>query len=192
MIVKKYEQFSLDGKEFQIFQDMDGCLTSFEEDFQSIKANKLRLSPDQYDSINGKYSMWKLIGTQGKKWWSHMNWKSDGKELWDFIKKYDPIILSAPSHDPDSSKGKMEWIERELGISQPSATVSPKNDRWDESSRVILNSQKYMFNKRYDNSILIDDTKKQIDNWVNNGGIGILHKNTKDTIKQLKNIIESI
>lgn len=180
------------GKEFQIFQDMDGCLTDFEGNFKNIKANKDNLNPNEYDSVNGKFSMWRLIEPEGIEWWSEMPWKEDGKQLWNYIKQYDPIILSAPSRDADSSRGKMIWIERELGISQPSPTVSPKNHRWDEDSKVILNGQKYMFNKRYPNSILIDDTERQIDNWVNSGGIGILHTSTEDTINQLKEIIDNL
>ena len=169
-----------------------GCLTDFSKRFQEIKSNKRGLTPEEYDKVNGKYSMWRLIGQEGIEWWSEMDWMPDGKVLWDYIKKYDPIILSAPSRDPASAKGKMIWINRELGFNQPSATVSPKNHRWDEDSKVILNSQKYMFNKRYENSILIDDTPNQVDNWVNNGGIGILHTSANDTIFKLEEIINNL
>ena len=36
------------------------------------------------------------------------------------------------------------------------------------------------------NSILIDDRPSNIEQWRNKGGIGILHINTNDTLKQLK------
>jgi len=36
---------------------------------------------------------------------------------------------------------------------------------------------------------LIDDLPRNIDPWIEAGGIGILHKNTEDTIKKLKKII---
>jgi hypothetical protein len=57
---------------------------------------------------------------------------------------------------------------------------------------MIINTQKDLFAKRFENSILVDDTKKKINGWRAAGGIGILHKNTKDTIKQLNEIIEKI
>jgi hypothetical protein len=38
------------------------------------------------------------------------------------------------------------------------------------------------------NKILIDDKPETIDNWNNAGGIGILYKNTPDTLKQLKTL----
>jgi hypothetical protein len=46
------------------------------------------------------------------------------------------------------------------------------------------NKQKYS-NK---NSILIDDRKSNIDQWIEKGGIGILHENTEKTINELISI----
>ena len=39
-----------------------------------------------------------------------------------------------------------------------------------------------------ENKILIDDMEKNIQQWRDNGGIGILHTSTADTIKQLKEL----
>ena len=38
------------------------------------------------------------------------------------------------------------------------------------------------------NHILIDDRKSNIDQWISQGGIGILHTSAADTIQQLKKI----
>ena len=38
------------------------------------------------------------------------------------------------------------------------------------------------------NKILIDDRPDNIEQWRSKGGIGILHTNTADTLKQLQNI----
>ena len=35
-------------------------------------------------------------------------------------------------------------------------------------------------------NVLIDDRQSNIDAWESEGGIGILHKNARDTIKELK------
>ena len=173
---------------FTVYLDMDGVLTDFEEDFKSIPNNTENLSFDDYDKKHGKFSSWQIIGDEGLKWWSEMSWKNDGKELWNYLKKYDPTILSAPSRDPLSAKGKVIWVNRELGLDIKSATRSPKDNRWDIDSKMILNSQKYMFSKRYPNSILIDDTKKKISDWRDSGGIGILHTDTKSTIEKFEKI----
>jgi hypothetical protein len=188
--VLKFGDFSTD-RPFTYFCDMDGVLTAFEERFSAISGG---LSPDEYDKKHGKLSFWKLIETEGLSWWSDMEWIKGGKEIWDFINKdNDAIICSSPSRSPLSSKGKVIWIERELGIKQESATRSPKNSRWDVDSRIILASQKYLFNQRYRNSILIDDTPKQINNWREKGGIAVLHKgDAAETIAELKRITSEL
>jgi hypothetical protein len=38
------------------------------------------------------------------------------------------------------------------------------------------------------NSILIDDREKNIEQWRNAGGIGVLHTDAASTIKQLKDL----
>ncbi len=188
--IKLFEDF--DQKPFQIFQDMDGCLTDFEGSFKAIKINKKKLSPEEYDRAHGKHSFWKVIETEGLPWWEDMPWMPDGRELWEFVSQYDPIILSAPSRQKESAIGKIKWCNRELGFDQDYATRSPKNGKWPEDSKIILNSQKYLFNKRYPNSILIDDTKKKIEDWRRNGGIGIHHRSASKTIDELKKIIEKL
>ncbi len=49
---------------------------------------------------------------------------------------------------------------------------------------IILNEKKYQHAKS--NSILIDDYIENIIPWREKGGIAIYHKNTDDTIKELK------
>jgi len=179
-------------KNYQIFCDMDGVLTDFENRFINIPANTEKLSFDEYDEKYGKYSAWEIIEEEGIRWWSHMPWIKDGKKLWEFINKNnDVIICSSPSRSILSSNGKVIWIERELGIKQNEATRSPK--RWDNDSRIVLSSQKYLFCNRFKNSILIDDTPKQINNWVNAGGIGILHTGDVElTINKIKDIVSKL
>lgn len=179
------DSFKNDRK-FTLYVDMDGVLTDFEGDFEKISNG---VPFDKHLSKNDLKTTWGLIDNEGVEWWSEMNWKTDGKKLWNHVLKYDPVILSSPSRHPDSSKGKSIWCKRELGINQDEYTRSPKNSRWDVDSKIILCSSKSMFAKRYPNSILIDDTPKKIKGWVEAGGIGILHKNTEDTIKQLTDII---
>jgi hypothetical protein len=188
---KEKEKKYYTDKTFTVYLDMDGVLTNFNGDFQNIPSNIERLTFEEYEEKNGKTSSWKIIDEMGLKWWSEMSWLPDGKELWNYMSKYDPTILSAPSRYPNSAsaKGKVIWVNRELGLNIENATRSPKPNKWEEGSRMILSSQKYLFAKRYPNSILIDDTKKKIVEWRNNGGIGILHTDTKSTIEKFKEII---
>jgi hypothetical protein len=93
----------------------------------------------------------------------------DGKQLWSYIKKHSPTILSAPSQSDESKIGKRIWIKRELG-NIPTILAYDKG--------------KYA----HSNGILIDDRKDFIDKWLAGGGIGILHKTTPQTIKELKKL----
>ena len=48
----------------------------------------------------------------------------------------------------------------------------------------MTGSQKGMF--AMEGSVLIDDRQKNLDSWIEHGGIGILHVSAEDTINQLK------
>lgn len=83
-----------------------------------------------------------------------------------------PDVLDGSVVVANSITGKYNWIERELG--QPfanDAIICPYGDK----SRFARSDR-----------ILIDDTPHNIDSWVNAGGIGILHRNIKDTACQLR------
>jgi hypothetical protein len=95
----------------------------------------------------------------------------DGKELWSYIEKHNPELLSAPSRQPDSRVAKHDWVNKEL-----------------PEVHLILRSAKHKKDFASPTSILIDDRVDNIADWVSAGGIGILHKNTEDTIQQLKDL----
>jgi hypothetical protein len=40
----------------------------------------------------------------------------------------------------------------------------------------------------FEGSILVDDRQKNIDSWVENGGIGIVHTSAENTINELKKL----
>jgi hypothetical protein len=93
----------------------------------------------------------------------------DGKQLWDYIKDKQPTLLSAPSRKPASRLGKRLWVKNNIPGTPLVLAAADKKQNY--SGR---------------NKILIDDRLDNIEQWVSQGGIGILHKNTQDTIKQLQ------
>tara|TARA_R110000772_G_scaffold81439_2_gene173235 strand:+ start:23082 stop:23714 length:633 start_codon:yes stop_codon:yes gene_type:complete len=198
--IKTFEQlFNKDTPQnFKLYVDLDGVLTDFDKRFVELKENTENLNSHEYEDKYGKSAFWELIEKYGLDWWSNMEWMPDGKELWEHVLKYDPCILSAPSRSQTCVEGKTIWCKRELGIEQELPTISPKvhkdpkYNRWDIDTQMIINTQKYLFAKRFKNSILIDDTKKKIDGWKEKGGIGILHKDTESTIEKLNKIIEDL
>jgi hypothetical protein len=172
----------------RIFCDLDGVLVDFDRGFAEIPENSDQLLPSEYEEEHGKNSIWALIDKYGESYWSELYWKNDGRELWDYLEEYKPIILSSPSRSQDSITGKTKWVRLNLGIKQ-----QPITKRTDQTpdSRLILMQQKHLF-ATGPNDILIDDTRSKIDKWVEAGGTGILHNDSTDTIKVLETILERI
>jgi hypothetical protein len=95
----------------------------------------------------------------------------DGKTYWDYIKKYNPILLSSPSASSTSRLGKRLWVKNNL-----------------PGTKLILARAKDKQNYACKDCILIDDRPSNIDQWRSQGGIGILHTSASDTIRQLKEL----
>ena len=152
--------------QYTIYCDMDGVLVDFDRGYQELTG----MTTQQADAIGGD-TFWEPLIQAGAKWWITLNWMPDGKQLWNYIKKYTPILLSAPSKQESSRLGKRVWVKREL-----------------PDVKLILRpaSQKQQYASP--TSILIDDREKNIDQWEAAGGIGILHTSTANTIEQLKQL----
>ncbi len=150
--------------EYKIFCDMDGVLVNFKDGYEELTG----ITTKEADSKGPAY-FWKPVDTAGENFWAQLDWMSDGKQLWSFIKKYSPELLSSPSRSKSSAIGKHKWVNKH--ISGVKLNLSPRG-------------QKQNFAKP--NHILIDDMKKTIDEWNAKGGIGILHTSATNTIKQLK------
>jgi hypothetical protein len=180
----KYIKESENQDSIRIFQDMDGCLTDFENYFR--KFNPEKLTPHEYEAKYGDKSIWPFIDKGGVEYWENMPWMTDGKELWDYVSKYNPTILSAPSKNNDSKIGKVKWLEKNIRLPNYNVQTKAKHG-WDGTSKVILNSDKWRY-ATGPKDILIDDTPKKINTWKNAGGTGILHTSAKNTIQQLKEL----
>ena len=76
-------------------------------------------------------------------------------------------------HINNAGKDKISWAHRLLS---PTVRVN-----------IVFKEEKKRFCEGID-SILIDDLRKNIDEWREYGGTGILHKSTGDTMKILKNL----
>ena len=113
-MLKNFSQFVNEkrGEDIRIFCDLDGVLVDFNRGFKNLEENSDKLTPKEYDKEHGKHSMWKIIDPEGEKFWIRLKWTKDGRELWDYLTRYNPIILSSPSRSKHSIPGKMEWIKQ--------------------------------------------------------------------------------
>lgn len=165
--------YLFEQNDFILYCDMDGVLTDFDSRAREVGYK----GPLGY----GKYGkdLWKIVIARGVPFWSKMKWLKDGKKLWDYIEKYNPVILSSVGNSlisklgRNGTQGKKEWLKRELG--QKFADKA-----------LITAGKKYKFAKS--NAILIDDSEKHIKEFKENSGQAILHKSADETIKQLKKL----
>jgi FMN phosphatase YigB (HAD superfamily) len=149
--------------DYKIYCDMDGVLVDFDKGYFKLTGHKLdgvhRTDTDFWDPIN----------RAGYDFWINLEWMSDGKRLWNYIEKYNPKLLSAPSRQEDSRVAKLDWVYKDL-----------------PDVHLILRSAKHKKDFATPTSILIDDRLDNIQGWRDAGGIGIHHVSTKHTIDQLK------
>ena len=151
---------------YKIYVDMDGVLVDFDGGYEKLTGMTTREADKK-----GPEFFWKPISKAGAKWWITLNWMPDGKQLWDYVKKYNPELLSAPSREEASKMGKRIWVKREL-----------------PGAKLILRSADKKQEFASPTSILIDDREKNIEQWEAAGGIGILHTDASSTIKKLKEL----
>ena len=152
--------------QYTIYCDMDSVLVDFDRGYQELTG----MTTQQADAIGGD-TFWEPLIKAGAKWWITLNWMPDGKQLWNYIKKYTPILLSAPSREESSKLGKRVWVKRELPGTKLILRYAPQKQEYASPT-----------------SILIDDREKNIDQWEAAGGIGILHTSAANTIEQLKQL----
>ena len=163
------EEAFLNEDKYTVYSDMDGVLVDFENRFKRFSKD---IPPQKYEDKFGKEKFWDLIDNQiGVRFWAGMPWMSDGKQLWDYIKNYTPILLSSPSRSNSSRLGKRIW--RKINL---------------PSTKLILAQADKKQNYATPNSVLIDDRESNIDQWIKAGGIGILHTDTASTINKLKKL----
>jgi 5'(3')-deoxyribonucleotidase len=151
----------------RLYIDLDGVITDFNQQLAKLLDKKLERSWD----FGNDPKVWKKIDEAGEGFWKSMEWMPEGKELWDAAKKYNPIILTAPSRHQSSWAGKRAWLKENLP-KVPYIIESKKEKHADKDS------------------VLIDDREKNIKKWRDAGGIAIHHKDAKSTIKKLKEIMK--
>jgi 5'(3')-deoxyribonucleotidase len=132
-----------------VFCDLDGVLADFDQGIQ----NKLNLPKEKISNT----LMWSTIN-KSEAFFENLPWMPKGRELWDKIKKYDPIVLTG-SPNEKSSKQKRNWCERELG----------------EHIHVITCKSRDKSKYCIPDSVLIDDRLDNQDKWKDAGGKFLLY-----------------
>ena len=157
----------------RIYLDMDGVLCDFGK---------------QIEKATGKSKAAWLKIPSSRKWdtvldypdfWANMPWLGQGKVMYNFVKKYNPHILSAymeKTHDPNCIPGKSAWVRKNLGMSGGRVNLVRRKDK---QNYAMVAGQP---------AILIDDYEKNTSQFTQKGGIGITFKSAGQVISQLKKL----
>jgi len=189
---------------YQIYCDMDGVLVNFEgaaieqinkdlkdETITGKNIDKLReklaqlgryeiikQDLDKMDKGNRLQSarnyMYRRLDDD-EEFWANLPWAVGGQELWSYISKFNPYILTAPMKGEGSKKGKDIWIQKNLNPRPEKVFMSHKKYNWAVGDEDKPN-------------ILIDDFTTNTIPWEEHGGIAILHTDTSSTIQKLEKL----
>lgn len=151
-----------------IYLDMDGVICDFLAQWNLY--SKTGMNPKDFNALVGDEDFYEELRKYGEKYWSEMPWMKDGELLYNYLKKYRPIILTTPIKDSEDCRtGKIKWVKKFLQ-SKTQILFSDKKEDYADS-----------------HAILIDDKVSNCNKFVINGGNAIIHTSATETIKQLKN-----
>ena len=113
------------------------------------------------------------VMTDDRHFWMNLPWQPEGRKFWDYIKKYNPIILSRPT-DLQSLIGKKKWVKDNLGLTGDKVQI-----RYNKSPYASYKGKV---------GILIDDFESNVSKFQAAGGRTILYKSESQAIKELKSL----
>jgi len=196
--VMREEEIKNPIEQYQIFCDLDGVLVDLVGGVHNaihndppidVSAGHLKAQQLAREALNGeplkqehinKYDEGFLkpvrnfmmrVMREDRRFWMSLPWTRDGRLLWDYIKQYNPIVLSIPT-DLQSLIGKKKWVKDNLGLS---------------GKRVEIRYKKAPF-AQYNGKtgLLIDDWVKNINSFEAAGGQTVHFTNAQQAIAALK------
>ena len=148
-----------------LWVDMDGVLCAYNRAYEALGGD-----PSEKGSKKAK----RLQNVPH--FYRDLDWEPGGQELWNFVKHYDPHIMSAKSNYLKfSGPDKLEWVEHNLHMTGPKV--------------VICNYPQDKQKHCRPGDILVDDNTKNCSEWINAGGVAVIHHNAEQTIRKLKEIL---
>jgi len=149
-----------------VFLDMDGVIVDLGSPLMTLPTNVIynKSGKETYSQHYelGKWDIFddSLFDNIGEEFWTNLNWTPDGKEILSGIEekygKDNVFILSTPT-GTGSLQGKYNWIQKNIP---------------DYSKRYFFGNPKFACSGM--NKLLIDDSDRNINQFIKAGGNGIL------------------
>jgi hypothetical protein len=155
----------------KLFIDMDGVLCDFNLGVKNLGEEFVAGLEDDAP-IEAKQKMWDAIEKAGDSFWADLEWTADGKDLWEVVKKFNPIILSSPGEFRYAPSGKALWVKKNI-----------------PGTSLFLSDSKSEYIDPYQLSVLIDDSENNVGGWKERGGEGILHTTAGNTEKKFLELL---
>jgi len=153
--------------DYTIYIDLDGVLVDFDRGFTELGKG----DPESFKETHTDKEFWDAV-REKPHFFLGLGWMPDGRELWNYVKGLNPIILTRVGPVPHCAQDKRDWVEKNLGSDIKIIPTTKKEKYANESS------------------ILIDDMEKNLYPWMDAGGISIKHTSAENTIKKLKYILD--
>lgn len=153
----------------KIYLDMDGVIADFDKRYKA----RYKMEPKEAEEHKEFDKFFTQFINDGE--FATLDLMPDAMELINYLRslKVPTEILSSSAsekRDPQIRPQKMEWLKKN-NIEFPAIIVPGKRHKKDYSNK---------------NTLLIDDTPVNIDQWRREGGVGILHTDAQTTINILK------
>ena len=163
------EQFQ---RHYKLFLDLDGVLADFDRRIMDI-FGKL---PHQ---IHPGYMWSTLAKTDG--FYRHLPWIGEGKDLWNTLSVFGPVILTGVPRGKWAVAQKLDWCERELG-SKTEVITCYTREKPEKAGELCPEGII---------PVLIDDRDKILEAWEKMSGIFIHHKNVQDSLCRFDKIVQT-
>jgi hypothetical protein len=149
----------------QVFLDLDGVFADFDARVKRLCGKH----PNQLD----RPRLWKIINSDAR-FFAELELIEGCLLLWEATKDLEPIFLTGAPSSKIFQQQKREWVSRIFG---PEFMV-----------HVVPKRRKREFSGPH--KVLIDDTPENIEQWIEAGGIGILHKGDHEsTVHALQQLL---
>lgn len=147
----KFERGILPANGNILFCDLDGVLA----DFGKQVMNKFGKPVDEISPA----ILWSTIN-RSETFFESLPWMPKGRDLWEAIKQYHPIILTGIPNSKTAAEQKRKWCQRELG--EDIQVITCKS----------IDKYKYCYDR---GCILVDDRADNVNAWGKKGGISVLY-----------------